>query len=155
MNDASLPSPTLALAQGTGNQPMTSPASLATTRWLTEGLRAGVFLVPRTAGCAPTALQAAFLTILFFAFETVLARLEVFGPAVFNAQAWLSGWWSWLVFLGAAWWALPIAIDAPNGHRVSRLAAFFVLSLGAAVPSLAAYGLLQAAFSQRWVVANA
>ncbi len=128
---------------------------MPTTRWLAEGLRAGVFLVPRTAGCSPSPLQAAFLTMLFFGFETALARLEVFGPAVFNAQAWLSGWWSWLVFLGAAWWALPAPIDGPAGHRASRLAAFFVLSLGASVPSLAAYGLLQASFSQRWLQPNA
>ncbi len=155
MTDASLSTLPPTLSNHAGSQALAAPTFLPTTRWLAEGLRAGVFLVPRTAGCSPTPLQAAFLTMLFFGFETALARLEVFGPAVFNAQAWLSGWWSWLVFLGAGWWALPAPIDGPAGHRASRLAAFYVLSLGAAVPSLAAYGLLQASFSQRWLQPNA
>jgi Peptidase C13 family len=155
MTDASLSTLPPTVSIHAGSQVLAAPTFLPTTRWISEGLRAGVFLVPRTAGCSPSPLQAAFLTMLFFGFETALARLEVFGPAVFNAQAWLSGWWSWLVFLGAAWWALPAPIDGPAGHRASRLAAFFVLSLGASVPSLAAYGLLQASFSQRWLQPNA
>ncbi len=133
------------------NQALPGSTFLATPRWLVEGLRAGVFLVPRTAGCTPSPVQAALLTILFFGFETLLARLEVFGPAVFNAQAWLSSWWSYLVLIAAAWWALRGRSGAP----ASRLAAFFVLSLGAAVPSLAVYALLQASFSQRWLQPNA
>lgn len=127
-----------------------SPAYLTTSGWLLEGLRAGIFMPPRTAGCMPTPVQAALLTILFFAFELALARLDVFGPAVLNAQAWLSGWWSWLIFLGAAWWALASPNNAPHGQRTDRLAAFYVLSLGASVPSLAVYGALQAGITQRW-----
>ena len=132
-------------------QPLQAPTFLPTTRWLIEGVRAGIFLVPRTAGCSPSPLQAGLLTILFFAFETALARLEIFGPAVFNAQAWLSGWWSYLVLLGAAWWALRAPGHGPSAQRESRLPAFFVLSLGASVPSLAAYGVLQASLGQRWL----
>ena len=133
-------------------------SNLSTTRWLIEGLRSGVFLVPRTAGRLPSPLQVVALTVLFFACETALARLEVFGPANFNAQAWLSGWWSYLVFIGAAWWALAgvnnSAVDN-LGDQATRLSAFFVLSLSASLPSLAAYGLFQAAMSQRWLPANA
>ena len=143
---------------------------LSTLRWLIEGLRCGVFLAPRTAGCSPSPLQVAALTAWFFAFEIALARFEVFGPANFSAQAWLSGWWSYLVFIGAAWWALARAnksgfdklgadksgADSKHaGNQASRLPAFFVLSLGAALPSLAAYGLFQVALSQRWLPANA
>ena len=127
---------------------------LPTTRWLLEGLRAGVFLVPRTAGRLPTAVQTALLTILFFAFETALARLEVYGPAVFNAQAFLSGWWWWLIFIGAAWWALAARTGALHAQRGARLAAFFVLSLGTAVPSLAVYSFFQAVSTQRWGQVN-
>ena len=138
---------------------------LSTARWLIEGLRSGVFLVPRTAGRLPSPLQVAALTVLFFACEAALARFEIFGPADFSAQAWLSGWWSYLVLIGAAWWALAGAnkqgfdklgaYRLQAGNQASRLSAFFVLSLGAAVPSLAAYGLFQAALSQRWLPANA
>ena len=127
---------------------------LTTSRWLLEGLRAGVFLTPRTAGSLPTPVQTALLTILFFAFETTLARLDVYGPAVFNVQALLSGWWWWLIFIGAAWWALAGRRHAPHGQRSARLAAFFVLALGASVPSLALYGLFQAGSTQRWWPAN-
>ena len=138
---------------------------LSTARWLIEGLRSGVFLAPRTAGRLPSPLQVATLTVLFFACEAALARLEIFGPANFSAQAWLSGWWSYLIFIGAAWWALAGANKSgfdklgayrlQAGNQASRLSAFFVLSLGAAVPSLAAYGFFQAALTQRWLPANA
>lgn len=155
MNDAYVSSAATAPPQQHSSQNTGNAAYLTTLRWLLEGLRAGVFLVPRTAVCSPLPLQAAGLTALFFALETALARLEVFGPALFNTQAWLSSWWSWLVFAAAAWWALPSADGAPNGQRVSRLAAVFVLSLGAAVPSLLVFSLFQASLTQRWLTLSA
>jgi hypothetical protein len=77
-------------------------------RWLLEGLRAGVFLKPRVAGRTPTPLQILLLTVLVLALELALSRLEVPGPAHLDLQAWLSGWWTAGVFLGFAWWALPV-----------------------------------------------
>ena len=147
---------TTANTVNTANAPSSSDlAYLPTTRWLIEGLRSGLFLAPRTAGRSPLPLQVAALTILFFACEVALARLEIFGPADFSTQAWLSGWWSYLVFLGAAWWALSGSCRAQIGSSGTRLAAFFVLSLGAALPALAAYGLFQAALSHSWLPATA
>ena len=137
-------------SQGANPRPNPGKSTYLPTRhWLLEGLRTGVFLTPRTAGRLPTPVQTALLTILFFAFETTLARLDVDGPAVFNVQAWLSGWWWWLIFIGAAWWALAGRRHAMHGQRSARLAAFFVLALGASVPSLAVYGLFQAGSTQR------
>lgn len=130
--------------------PAGQPKALATTRWLIEGLRAGIFMVPRTAGCLPTPVQTALLAILFITFETALARFDVFGPAVFNVQAWLSGWWWWPIFIGAAWWALAARKGLVHDQQGARLAAFFVLSLGASVPSLAVYGFFQAGSTQHW-----
>ena len=146
------------------------PSHLSTTRWLIEGLRSGFFLVPRTAGRLPSPLQAAVLTAWVLACGIALARLQVFGSADFSTQAWLSGWWSYLIFIGAGWWALAGvnksgakkagaddwgADGLQAGNRASRLSAFFVLSLGAAVPSLAASNLFGAALSQRWLPASA
>jgi Peptidase C13 family len=131
------------------------PAVLPTTQWLIEGVRAGFFLVPRTAGASPAPLQTALIAVLYFVGEVALGRIEVFGPAVFSAQAWLSGWWSFLVLLGAAWWALSGPDGAPSSQRSNRLAAFFMLSLGAALPSMVVYSLLQAGLAQRWLPLNA
>ena len=127
------------------------PKVLATTRWLIEGLRAGIFMVPRTAGCSPSPVQVVLVTAVFFAMETALARLEVSGPAVFNAQAWFSGWWSYLVLIAAAWWALAAPNTEQSGQRPLRLAAFYVLALNAALPSLAAYALYQTSVTQHWL----
>ena len=80
---------------------------LTSAGWLLEGLRAGLFLSPRVLGRAPSPLQALLLAALVFALEIALLRLEVSGPARFDVQAWLAGWWTAALFIGLAWWALP------------------------------------------------
>ena len=120
--------------------------------WIVQGLRAGFFLPPRTAGRSPVPLQVLLIFVVYFTLEVALSRLHVVGPARFNTQAWLSGWWSSLVFVGAAWWAFSApATNAVPGARLSRVAACFTLSLVAAIPSVVFYELLMAALAHRWI----
>ena len=124
--------------------------------WLIEGLRAGFFLPPRTAGRSPAPLQVALLFIAYFAIEVALSRLTFVGPARFDTQAWLAGWWSSLVFVGAAWWAFSAAENnSRKGSRLSRVAACFTLSLVAATPSVVIYELLMAALAHRLIKPSA
>ena len=135
---------------------LTEATFLPLKNWVVEGLRAGFFLPPRTSGRSPEPLQVLLIVFACFAFEVALSRLEVVGPARFDTQAWLSGWWSSLVFVGVAWWAFSAsATNAAGGARLSRVAACFVLSLVAAVPSVMLYELLVAALAHRWITLGA
>jgi Peptidase C13 family len=136
-------------------QPTNPDTFLPLKNWLLEGLRAGFFLPPRTAGRSPVALQVLCIAAIYFAFEVALSRLMVTGPVLFNVQAWLSGWWSWLVFLGVCWWAFAAQSGASGAVRSSRLAACFALSLVAYLPSLLFYELVTASFAHRLIAPSA
>lgn len=77
------------------------------SRWLAAGLGAGLFISPKLQGAEPRPWQVLVLVLLISAIGLALGRLYVSGDAVFDAQAWLSGWWTVLLFLALAWWALP------------------------------------------------
>ena len=150
MNDA-LQNDSQAANSATNNK-TSSATFLPLKKWLIEGSRAGFFLPPRTAGRSPKPLQVLLIFVACSGLEVMLSRLNVVGPANFDTQAWLSGWWSLLVFLGLAWWAIPTP-EAKEAHsqRLSRVAACFTLSLVAAIPSLLAYELLTIALAYRWI----
>lgn len=88
-------------------QLQTAPNHIALTQWLAKGLRAGFFVSPNLQGVAPKPGQVLAIVVLLSAIGIGLARLYVQGPAVFDAQAWLAGWWVTLLFVALAWWALP------------------------------------------------
>lgn len=137
-------------------QPTFSATFLPLKNWLIEGLRAGLFLPPRTSGRSPAPLQGILIFVAYFGLEAALSRLQIMGPANFDTQAWLSGWWSSLVFLGAVWWAFSApAASAVSGVQRSRIAACFTLSLVAAIPSVMMYELLMAALAHRWITPSA
>lgn len=124
---------------------------LPVSRWVTEGLRAAWFRSPRTGAAAPTPWQLVVLTLFNGALLLAVARLEVVGPAQFNLRGWLIPYWTTLVLLWLAWWAMasPVrsgraAASEDDGHNPSGgLAAWFVLSNWAPlVPTLLMYGLL-------------
>lgn len=77
------------------------------TRWLAAGLGAGLFVSPKLQGAEPKPWQVLALVLLISAIGLALGRLQMQGAAVFDVQAWLSGWWTVLLFLALAWWALP------------------------------------------------
>ena len=130
----------------------TNTTFLPLRNWAVEGLRAGFLLPPRTAGRSPTPLQVLLIFIVYYAVEALFSRLNIVGPARFNTQAWLSGWWSLLVFVGAAWWAFSAPDDNPvNGARLNRVAACFTLSLVAALPGVVFYELFMAALAHRLI----
>ena len=75
-----------------------------------------------------------------------LGRLQVQGAAVFDAQAWLSGWWMALLFIVLAWWALPT-----NAPRVTSIAAACLVWLLAVLPPEVAYQLYSLALAHRLI----
>jgi hypothetical protein len=137
--------------------PLTHTATfLPFKNWVVEGLRAGFFLPPRTAGRSPVPLQVLLIFMACLAFEVALSRLAFVGPALFDTQAWLSGWWSSLVFVGAAWWAFAAPeTNTANDARLSRVAACFTLYLVSAIPSAVMYELLMAALTHRLIKPSA
>jgi hypothetical protein len=129
---------------------------LPTALWLREGLRAAFFQAPRVAGHAPTPWQVLVITLLVFALDIALIRLEVAGPARFDLQAWLSTWWSTGLGVALAWWAFPSApadADLSPATRPGGVAAFFVLWLVAGLPNLLLAQGLVGAMVQGWMAA--
>ncbi len=138
---------------GENEGPDLDPA-VPTAHWVGEGLRAGFFLSPRVAGRAPTAWQVLLIVALVFAMDVALLRLEIAGPARFDAQAWLSGWWTAGLFIGLAWWAFPEQAKkdvAGRRPRPAGVAAWFVLWLLASLPATVVYQSLVAALAQGWI----
>lgn len=148
--------------QGPGSPGGVPPHTEVATRlplrvWLREGLRATWFRRPRTGAASPTPWQLLVLSLLGAVLLLAGARLEIPGPAQFDARAWLAPMWSTLVLLWCAWWAMrPVAGGVPHGAGetgtvVPRggLAAWYALTIWAPmVPTLLLYGLLGA--SVRW-----
>lgn len=138
-----------------GDRPDTA-AFLPASRWMTEGLRAAFFQVPRVAGHTPTPPQVLVLAMVVFAIDMALLRLEIAGPARFDVQAWLSGWWTAGLFIALAYWAFPgrsQAAPAAAGMpaRPRGVAACFVLWLCASLPNILLYQGLMAAIAQGWL----
>ena len=102
--------------------PQTARPHMPLTRWLTEGLRAGFFVSPKLQGAEPKPWQLLALVVLIGAIGIAMGRLHVQGPAVFDAQAWLSGWWTVLLFIALAWWALPEPSDQSAPKPLLRAA---------------------------------
>ncbi|MFY3386069.1 C13 family peptidase [Paracidovorax sp. MALMAid1276] len=90
-----------------GGQHMTPVLPLG--RWIAEGLRATLFLQPRTGAGAPTPWQFIVLVLLQAGLLVGMARLEVAGPAQFNLRGWLTPLWTGLVLLWFGWWAMAPA----------------------------------------------
>lgn len=117
------------------------PVHLPWYRWFVEGLRAAVFLVPRTGMATPTRAQ----LLLFVAACWGLALLGEWwaavaaGPVQFDAKAWLGQQWLSLALLAAAWWAMPTVeerVEAPVGRLLGGVPAWLVLSNLALLPWL-------------------
>ncbi len=135
-------------------------AGLSTARWLAEGLRSAFFQAPRVGGHAPTPVQVLMVVALVAVLEITLLRLDIAGPARFDVQAWLSGWWSTGLGVALAWWAFPkvSGVAGPEGSgsgRPSGIAAFFVLWLAASLPNLVLGQAVIGAMTQGWVTADA
>lgn len=125
--------------------------------WLLEGLRAAFFRRVRVAGKTPAPQQLLAILVLVAVAEVALMRLEIPGPAQFNLQAWLAGWWTTALGVGLAWWALPAAGTVPAADRAAArpggVAAFLTLWLAAGLPPLLLAQGVIAAIAQGWVEA--
>src|SRR3989344_3582737 len=129
-----------------------APAKLSLWDWMREGLRAALFLSPRTAAAAPSPWQVLVLSLLGGALLVGAARFQVAGPVQFNLRGWLAPMWSSLVLMWLAWWAMAPAqraaaqepsegVSGPSGG----LAAWDVLSAWAPLaPLLLLYVLMGA-----------
>lgn len=137
-------------------RPVAASERLSLWGWMREGLRAALFLMPRTAAAAPTPWQLLVLSLISGALLVAAARLDVVGPAQFNLRGWLTPMWSGLVLLWLAWWAMapaqrassaapavsPADAPAPTGG----LAAWYALTAWAPlVPTLGLYALMATA----------
>ncbi|RQO83986.1 C13 family peptidase [Acidovorax sp. FJL06] len=145
--------------QDTPAQPPAPPVAaserLPLWGWMREGLRAALFLPPRTAAAAPTPWQLLVLSLVGGALLVAAARWQVEGPAQFNLRGWLTPMWSSLVLLWLAWWAMAPAQRAPAGAAAwvsgvpaptGGLAAWYVLTAWAPlVPLLVLYALMATA----------
>lgn len=107
--------------------------------WMREGLRAALFLPPRTAAAAPTPWQLLVLSLVSAGLLVAASRLEVVGPAQFNLRGWLTPMWSGLVLLWLAWWAM-----APAQHATASPAAVASAGVPAPTGGLAAWYVLTA-----------
>ena len=118
--------------------------------WMREGLRAALFLAPRTGAAAPTPWQLLVLSLISGALLLGAARLQIAGPAQFSMRGWLTPMWSSLVLLWLAWWAMAPAQRAPTPAPElgvpgpsGGLAAWYVLSAWAPLgPLLVLYVLM-------------
>lgn len=143
-------------SQQTPIRPAAASERLSLGGWMREGLRAALFLPPRTAAAAPTPWQLLVLSLVSAGLLVVAARLQVEGPAQFNLRGWLTPMWSGLVLLWLAWWAMAPAqrsavgpqavassgVPAPSGG----LAAWYVLTAWAPLaPLLMLYALMASA----------
>lgn len=134
------------------------PASerLSLWGWMREGLRAALFLSPRTGAASPTPWQVLVLSLVGGALLLGAARWQVVGPAQFNVRGWLTPMWSSLVLLWLAWWAMapaqraPAPVPEPGVPGPSGgLAAWYVLSAWAPLaPLLVLYALMGVAGHQ-------
>ncbi len=124
------------------NAAATAPVHLPLTRWLTAGLGAGLFVRPKLQGAEPQPWQVLVLVLLISAIGLALGRLQVPGAALFDAQAWLSGWWTVLLFLALAWWALPERAEQAEPKpllRAASVASMCLVWLLAELPAELAY----------------
>lgn len=110
-----------------------APASLPWTRWVREGLRAGVLLAPRVGMAQPTPAQMLGLVVLGSCAVLAGDRLAIDGPATFHLRTWLLGWWSTAALVLLAWAALR-----GRGAVASWFALYATATL---VPDLAGQGL--------------
>lgn len=131
------------LQQDLSRQPPVPPATasqrLSLWGWMREGLRAALFLPPRTAAAAPTPWQLLVLSLVSAGLLVAASRLEVVGPAQFNLRGWLTPMWSGLVLLWLAWWAM-----APAQRAAASPAAVASASVPAPTGGLAAWYVLTA-----------
>ena len=89
--------------------PAVAPVRLPLWAWMREGLRATVFLKPRTAAATPTPWQSLWLTLIASALVVGASRWQMVGAAEFNVRGWLAPMWSTLTLLWLGWWAMERA----------------------------------------------
>jgi hypothetical protein len=119
--------------------PLAAPpaAGLGLGLWLREGWRAGWLQRARVAGQQPSAGQVLAVAVLTSLVWTALARLQMVGPALFDAQIWLASWWSTAATVWLVWWALPAGAASAataDAERPSGVPAWMALYLVALLP---------------------
>lgn len=122
-------------------------------RWVREGLRAAVGRVPALPPAAPGPWQVLGLVMVPAALLLAVDRARVLGPAGFDVRVWLAPWWTSLLLLWAAWWAMAPRQSPSPWARRGGLAAWLVYTSWAPLPATALlYGLMawQARAPEAW-----
>jgi hypothetical protein len=136
--------------------PHVFPASLSLWRWLVEGLRATLLLKPRIPGQGPAPWQLLFILVAAGGIDVLMGRLQVVGPALFDAQIWFGGWWNLSLLAGLAWWCLVVpeasaSAQSRSGVVVSLLTLWLVAStLQGTVNQAIGAALVRGWFSSWW-----
>jgi hypothetical protein len=114
---------------------------LPLSAWVREGLRAGVFLRPRTGDAQPLPWQVLVLFVAATVLELALGYFEVPGDVLFDARGFLVPWWNLGALLLVAWWLLPRG----------GVPAWFALWTVALVPANCVSQLLSIGQAQDWL----
>jgi hypothetical protein len=122
------------------------PPRLGLWRWIAEGLRASIMLAPRTAG-SPSPWQLIVIVLIPSLLMLGLERLQIAGPASFDAATELNTYWAFAITLWVGWLTLS------RGRATATLSGWFALATWAAVPWSLLMGCMSLAYFRGWLPA--
>ena len=119
---------------------------LSLWRWITEGLRASILLAPRITG-SPSPWQLIVIVLIPSLLMLGLERLQIAGPASFNAAIELNTYWAFAITLWVGWLTLS------RGRADATLSGWFALATWAALPWTLLMGCMSLAYFRGWLPA--
>lgn len=122
------------------------PPGLSLWRWITEGLRASILLAPRITG-SPSPWQLIVIVLIPSLLMLGLERLQIAGPASFNAAVELNTYWAFAITLWVGWLTLS------RGRADATLSGWFALATWAALPWTLLMGCMSLAYFRGWLPA--
>lgn len=115
-------------------------------RWMAEGLRASILLAPRITG-SPSPWQLIVIVLIPSLLLLGLERLQIAGPASFNAAVELNTYWAFAITLWVGWLTLS------RGRAAATLSGWFALATWAALPWSLLMACMSLAYFRGWLPA--
>lgn len=116
-----------------------APRAWSWHRWVREGLRGTLLKKPAPWAVGPGPFQVLGLVLLPALLLLGVDRWGIDAPVTFDVRAWLAPWWTTLVLVWLAWWAMAPRQDLPP----RSLAAWLVLAAWSPwLPTALLYGLM-------------
>ena len=113
---------------------------------MAEGLRASILLAPRITG-SPSPWQLIVIVLIPSLLLLGLERLQIAGPASFNAAVELNTYWAFAITLWVGWLTLT------RGRAEATLSGWFALATWTALPWSLLMGCMSLAYSRGWLPA--